>query len=378
MSGERNGEKRPRLGSGFLTLVLCAVLISMFVTAGCDGPKSGSATVRKLRIGLMIRPQGLNDQGFNDQAHDGLKAAEKKYGIEPIIIEPAAMQDPEAALRFFATQPFDAIIAVGVEFQEVVRKVSAGYPHLKFFVLDSDLNEGNIKGISFREHEGSFLCGYLASRFSKTRKIGFIGGHHIPVIDRFRLGFRAGAAYAATDTQVVERFVARDFSGFNMPEKAKKMALELYGQGCDVIYHAAGASGLGVIAAAAETHNNVIGADRNQDTMAPGLVLTSMLKRVDLVVEDIVKNIVQPDADRKEGKRSYGISDGAIALTDFQFSSRQLGETLVNEIGELSSQIAAGKLNTDPGTGTSPVFEDAFPEIASDTPESDTASRTGN
>jgi len=378
MSREGNGEKRPRIGSGFLTLVLCAALIALVLTAGCEGPKASPLPARKLRIGLMITPQGLNDQGFNDQAHDGIRAAEKKYGIEPVIIEPATMKDPEASLRFFAAQPFDAIIVVGMAFQNAIQKISAEHPHLKFFAVDSDVDEGNIKGIAFREYEGSFLCGYLAARFSKNHKIGFIGGHNIAVIDRFRRGYHAGAAFAASETQVIERFVARDFSGFNKPETAKNIALDMYAQGCDVIYHAAGASGLGVISAAIETHKNVIGVDRNQDSMAPGLVLTSMLKRVDLVVEDIVKNITQPDAGQKGVKRTYGISDGAIALTEFQFSSQILGETLVNELGDLSRQITAGRLDTDPGTEAYPLPDGALPEIASPTPAGDVASRAEN
>lgn len=376
MSGERIGEKRPRIGPGLLTLAVCAVLASLVLATGCGEQKP--ATSKKVRIGLMITPQGLNDQGFNDQAHDGIKAAERKYGIEPVIIEPATMKDPEASLRFFAAQPFDAIIVVGMAFQKAIRKVSAEHPQLKFFAVDSDVDEGNIRGVAFREHEGSFLCGYLAAKFSKTRKIGFVGGYNISVIDRFRRGFHAGAAFAASDTQVVDRFVARDFSGFNNPDAAKKIALNMYNEGCDVIYHAAGASGLGVIAAAVEARKNVIGVDRNQDGMAPGLVLTSMMKRVDLVVEDLVKNIVSPDGEKKEVKRSYGIAEGAISLTDFQFSSQQLGETLVNELGELSRQIVAGKLETDPGEETYPLAENALPDIASSVPEIGVASPAGN
>lgn len=376
MSGTRIGEKRPRIGSGLLAALFLATLLAVLATAGCEAPKAAQTPVKPLRIGLMITPQGLNDQGFNDQAYEGIKAAQKKYGIESVIIEPATMKDPEASLRFFAAQPFDAIIVVGMAFQRAIQKISAEHPELKFFAVDSDYDEGNIHGIAFREHEGSFLCGVIAARFSKTHKIGFIGGHDIPVIDRFRRGFRAGAAYAASGTVVIERFVARDFSGFNRPEVAKAIALEMYGQGCDVIYHAAGASGLGVISAAIETRNNVIGVDRNQDGMAPGLVLTSMLKRVDLVVEDIVKNISRPDADLKDIRRTYGIADGAIGLTEFQFSSQQLGEALVNEIGELTRQIVAGTLKTDPGTGTYPLSPDALPPIAS--PSSGVATGTGN
>lgn len=376
MSGEGIGEKRPRIGPGLLILALWAVLASLVLTTGCGERKP--ATMKKVRIGLMITSQGLNDQGFNDQAHDGIKAAEKKYGIEPVIIEPATMKDPEASLRFFAAQPFDAIIVVGMAFQNAIRKVAVEHPQLKFFAVDSDVDEGSIKGVAFREYEGSFLCGYLAAKFSKTRRIGFVGGHNISVIDRFRRGFHAGAAFAASDTQVIDRFVARDFSGFNKPDAAKKIALNMYNGGCDVIYHAAGASGLGVIAAAVEARKNVIGVDRNQDGMAPGLVLTSMMKRVDLVVEDLVKDIVSPDAENKDVKRSYGIAEGAISLTDFQFSSQQLGETLVNELGELTRQIVAGKLETDPGPEAYPLAEEALPDIASSSPEVGVASPAGN
>jgi basic membrane protein A len=161
MSGTRIGEKRPRIGSGLLAALFLATLLAVLATAGCEAPKAAQTPVKPLRIGLMITPQGLNDQGFNDQAYEGIKAAQKKYGIESVIIEPATMKDPEASLRFFAAQPFDAIIVVGMAFQRAIQKISAEHPELKFFAVDSDYDEGNIHGIVFREHEGSFLCGVI-------------------------------------------------------------------------------------------------------------------------------------------------------------------------------------------------------------------------
>lgn len=298
-----------------------------------------------MRIGLMITPRGLNDKGFNDYAYDGLKEAEKKYNIEGIVIEPANMADHEASLRFFAGQKFDAIIAVGTAFSETIHKISQEHPDLTFFVIDSDINEGNIKGIEFRDDEGAYLCGYLAAKMSKTGKIGFIGGVKIPVIERFAFGYRAGAIAAGSSTEIVEQYVAEDFSGFNKPEQASEFALDMYRSGCDVIFPAAGASGLGVISAAVQARGYVIGVDMNQDSLAPGLVLSSMLKRVDLVVEDIVATLGAGNSPASV-KRSYGLVDNAIGLTDFQLSYKVVGEDLIAELAGIRKSIIDGKIKT--------------------------------
>jgi len=326
---------------GFIVIVLCfCCLIN-----GCGEQTNPKLSDKKLRIGLMITPRGLNDQGFNDLAFSGIQSAERKYGIESVLIEPATMADPEASLRFFAAQKFDAIIAVGVAFLNDIRTIAKEHPDLNFFVIDASIDEGNIKGITFREDEGSFLCGYLGAKMSRTGKIGFVGGLKIEVIMRFLNGFKQGALFAASGSEVIEKFIADDFSGFNKPDLANTIATELYKDGCDVIYHAAGASGLGVIAAALKAKKFVIGVDMNQDSMAPGLVLTSMLKRVDFVVEDIVKTISE-NKNYQSVQRSYGISDGAINITDFQFTAQLIGDELIGKLNNLKKDIVSGKLHT--------------------------------
>lgn len=331
--------KKSVFGTGILILAL------FILSLGCCNQEAKHQPGPGKRIGLMITPRGLNDKGFNDYAHDGLKQAEKKFNIEGVVIEPSTMQDHEASLRFFAAQKFDAIIVVGVGFNDAIRKVSAEHPHLQFFVIDSEINEGNIRGIYFREDEGAFLCGYLAARMSKTGKIGFIGGVKIPVIERFAIGYRNGALMAASSTEIVEQYVAEDFSGFNKPEHASDMALDLYRTGCDVIFPAAGASGLGVISAAVKSRGHVIGVDMNQDSLAPGLVLTSMLKRVDLVVESIIANICA-GKNPANIKRSYGLADDVIGLTDFQLSFKVVGEDLISQLGKIRKEIIDGKIKT--------------------------------
>ncbi|NLF95197.1 MAG: BMP family ABC transporter substrate-binding protein [Candidatus Riflebacteria bacterium] len=339
MSGKSTFLKKSILGTGFL---IAALLI---MTSGCCNQAPKDDLTSSKRIGLMITPRGLNDKGFNDYAYDGLKQAEKKFNIEGVVIEPSTTQDHEASLRFFAGQKFDAIIVVGVGFNDAIRKVATEHPELQFFVIDSEIDEGNIRGVYFREDEGAYLCGYLAARMSKTGKIGFIGGVKIPVIERFANGYRNGALAAVNSTEVVEQFVAEDYSGFNNPEKASEMALDMYRTGCDVIFPAAGASGLGVISAAVKARGQVIGVDMNQDSLAPGLVLTSMLKRVDLVVENIIKNICE-GKNPAAIKRSYGISDGVIGLTDFQLSSKVVGDDLISELATVRKAIIDGTIKT--------------------------------
>lgn len=348
---ERETPTRRGFRSRFLLGILFLAGLSMLVMPGCGGDSSGPAERKSLRIGLMITPQGLQDQGFNDQAHAGLKLAEQKHKVDAVVIEPATMSDPEASLRFFTAQSFDAIIAVGGAFTRAIRSIAKEKPELPFYVIDVDFDEKNIQGIVFREQEGSFLCGFLASRMSKTGKVGFIGGVKIPVMERFAAGFLQGAKHARADVEVSLNYIATDFSGFNKPDQANILARELYGQGHDVLFPAAGASGLGVIAAAVKLRKFVIGVDQNQDSLAPGLVLTSMLKRVDLVVEDVIRSLSEGKGSAAV-KRSYGMADGAIGLTDFQFSSQVLGDDLIKELRELQQAIISGSLQVE---GTLPA-----------------------
>lgn len=345
----REREKNRKIGFVLGCLILGVVIFTGI--SGCSDTPQPKPKAKKLRIGLMITPKGLNDKGFNDLAYSGLKSAASRYGVETVIIEPSTMKDPETSLRFFAEQTFDSIIAVGVAFSGAIKNISKEHPQLKFFVIDSSIEEGNIRGVSFREDEGSYLCGFLAGTLSKSHKVGFVGGVRNEVILRFYEGFRNGVQSVGSDVVVIEKYIAEDFSGFNRAELGKEIALDLYKNGCDVIYHAAGASGLGVISAAVEAKKFVIGVDMDQDSLAPGLVLTSMLKKVDRVVEDLVKNLVE-GKDAGDVKRSYGINDGAIDLTDFQFSNQIVGLDTIKKIGELKKGIAEGKLITRVASST--------------------------
>lgn len=318
---------------------------------GSAGAKTGTqaASARKKQveeakeIALMISPQGLNDRSFNDSAYRGLKKAEERFNIKTTIIEPSTWQDPEQSLRFFAKQRFDIIIVVGLGFMDAVNHIAKENPQLQFCIIDSDVSEGNVRGVAFREEEGAFLCGYLGGKATKTNKLAFVGGVNIPVIERFKSGFETGLRLANPEAELAVEYIAEDFSGFNNVEAAANIANQLYEDGCDIIFPAAGASVQGIMASAKGHKKYVFGVDNNQDALAPGLVLTSLLKRVDRVVESIVETVCQETTESI--KSSYGLADGALGLTDFEFTRELLGEQLIAELETLKIQIINGEIS---------------------------------
>ncbi len=297
-------------------------------------------------IGFMISPKGLDDKGFNEIAHRGLQEAEKIYNFETTLIEPSTLQDKEATLRFFASQKFDAIIALGDHSAEV-KIIAAEHPETEFYVIDSDIIDGNMKGIAFRDGEGSFLCGYLAAKLTKSNKVGFIGGTPCKVMDRFETGYRNGVKYANPEAEVIVEYIAKtpyDFSGFSNDNEGTKIADKMYKSGVDVIFPACGSSALGVIDAAETNQKFVFGVDDNQDFLLPKYVITSMIKRVDKVIIYIAENVCQGNA--KPLKKSYGIAEDALGLTAFEYSKgKTVPVELISEIEEIKEKIKNGKIN---------------------------------
>ena len=301
---------------------------------------------KKKTIGFMISPKGLDDKGFNEIAHRGLEEAEKIYDFETTLIEPSTLQDKEATLRFFASQKFDAIIALGDHSAEV-KKIAVEHPETEFYVIDSDIVDGNMKGIAFRDGEGAFLCGYLAAKLTKSQKVGFIGGTPCKVMDRFETGYRNGVKYANSEAEVVVEYIAKtpyDFSGFSNDNDGNKIGDKMYKEGVDVIFPACGSSALGVIDAAETNQKFVFGVDDNQDFLLPKYVVTSMIKRVDKVIIYIAENVCNSNA--KNLKTSYGIAEDALGLTAFEYSKgKTVSVELISEIEGIKEKIKNGKIN---------------------------------
>jgi len=271
--------------------IFFSMLVVFLAGWGCSTriPSDGASDV--MTVGMVFDVGGRGDKSFNDAAYQGLELSRDSLGVEILYIEPSGEgADREAALRQLAADPdVGLIFGVGLLFSEDIAAIAEEFPDKKFACIDylSQPDEqipANLSGIVFQDKEGSFLAGAIAGLETETGLIGFIGGMESSIIRRFQEGFAEGAKMVNPDVTVISGYIGMTGSAFTNPAKGKELALGQYAKGADIIYQAAGASGLGVVEAARDTDNLVIGTDRNQEDLAPGYVLTSVTKAIDRAV----------------------------------------------------------------------------------------------
>ena len=337
--------------------ILLVLTLSLLFLVSCgkkteEAPKDGAAETKTettapagdMKVAIVYSTGGLGDDSFNDAAKRGLEEAKAKLGITYDEYEP---KDPSAEaenqLRTYAESgQYNLIIATGFSMKDALLNVAKEFPDQKFAIIDERIEgQPNVASLSFKEHEGSFLAGALAAMMSKSNVIGYVGGAESPLIQKFEVGYVQGAKYVKPDIKVLVVYVGGT-NAFNDPTSAKARAEALISQGADVIYHAAGASGKGVFQAAKEKGVYAIGVDSNQDGLAEGVILTSMLKRVDTAVF----NIINETKDGKfEGKiYEYGMKEGGVGLTDFKFTKEKIGEENIKKLEEIQKKIADGEI----------------------------------
>ena len=224
---------------------------------------------------------GKFDKSFNEGVYTGAERFRTETGTAYRDFEPKNDAQREQALRRFARDGFSPIVAVGFSQQSAVEKVATEFPQTKFAIIDSVIEKPNVESITFQEHEGSYLVGLLAAMASKTGKVGFIGGMDIPLIRKFACGYAQGAKSVKPDAEIIVNMTGTTGAAWNDPVKGGELAKSQIERGADVIYHAAGGTGIGVLRAAADAGKLGIGVDSNQNMLHPGKVLTSRLKRVD-------------------------------------------------------------------------------------------------
>ena len=262
-----------------------------------------------LNVGIVLDVGGRGDKSFNDGAYAGADSAARILGPAIRFIEPGEGSDREAGLRLLAAEKMDLVIGVGFIFSDDITKLAKEYPNTPFACVDYALavdDKGNVlppppnvAALKFREEEGSFLVGALAALVGKSKKVGFVGGMDIPLIHKFEAGYRAGVKQVCPDCEVIAQYAGVTPDAFKNPGKGKELALAQIAKGADVIFTAAGNSGLGafdaVEAAGTDARGRathfVIGVDSNQDMIKPGFVLTSMVKRVHNAVYQIVSDV---------------------------------------------------------------------------------------
>jgi len=324
--------------------MLAGCLLSLAALAGGCGPASDQkAAGGPLRVGMVFDIGGKGDRSFNDSAYRGLMRAEEEFGIAAVEFEPGQDSDREQGLRKLAERGFDLIIGVGFLFTEAIRSVAADYPNVHFALVDGQVDGlANVASLVFREEEGSFLVGALAAMNSKSGIIGFVGGMEVSLIKRFEAGYRAGAQAVRPEIQVLVNYAGVTPSAFADPVKGKELALSQMGRGADVVFHASGTTGNGVIEAAREKGRLAIGVDSNQDYMAPGFVLTSMEKRVDNAVFETIRALRAGSF--SGGIHEFGLATGGVGYTLDEHNAGLIGPGQKATADSLAAEIIAGRI----------------------------------
>ncbi|MFH1502053.1 MAG: BMP family ABC transporter substrate-binding protein [Candidatus Eisenbacteria bacterium] len=327
-------------------VTIACLLFALLAAFGCssDGPAEQEG---RFRVGMVFDVGGKGDKSFNDSAYRGMLLAADEFGVEFTEFEPGQDADREVGLRKLAQAGYDVIIGVGFLFSDSIKKVAADYPEARFACVDYDVRPGevlpqNLAGLRFREEEGSFLVGVLAAMHTKTGRIGFIGGMDIPLIHKFEAGYVAGARHVNPAVSVTVAYAGTTPQAFADPAKGKELALLQYGRGVDVIYHASGSTGNGVIEAARETQKFAIGVDSNQNYMAPGHVLTSMVKRVDNAVYAIIKDSYEGTFEG--GITEFGLAEDGVGYAVDKHNDALVTDEMVRSVEEARSAIIAGEI----------------------------------
>ncbi len=305
---------------------------------------------KRLRAGVVFDVGGRGDKSFNDSAWRGLDRAVRELGVDAEYIEPGEGSDRESGIRLLAAKGFDLIIGVGFIFSDDLYNIAREYPKTHFACIDYAKFDAhgfvvpppNMVALKFREEEGSFLVGALAALVSKTHAVGFVGGMDIPLIHKFEAGYRAGARYIHPDEPVMVGYAGVTGDAFKNPAKGKELALAEYAAGADIVFHAAGTTGLGVFEAARETGRFAIGVDADQWDEAPGRVLTSMTKVVDTAVFETVRRA--QEGKWKGGVLQLGLAEGGVDYVYDEHNRALIGEAVRARVEQIRRDIIAKKI----------------------------------
>ncbi len=295
--------------------------------------------------GIVFDVGGIDDKSFNESAHKGLMKAKADLGIEVEYYQPSQPADRKTGMRRLCGKKASVIVGVGFIFTDEIVAAARDFPDLKFACVDmipvADPPK-NLCGLNFREEQGAFLVGAIAGLCTKSKKVGFVGGMNVPLIHKFEAGFRAGVKHVAADVEVLVNYAGETPKAFEDPETGKSMALGQYKSGADIIFHASGKTGIGVFQAAKETGKLAIGVDADQHREAPGHVLTSMIKRVDVAVFDTIK--AAKDGTFQGGTRVFGLKEEGVGFVYDDNNKKLIPEEVYKKAMDLRQQIIDGKI----------------------------------
>ena len=289
---------------------------------------------------LIFDLGGKFDKSFNEAAFNGAQRWAEENGAEFREIELTSEAQREQALRRFAESGANPVVMTGFAFGSVLGEVAPDYPDTKFAIIDMVVDEPNVKSVVFNEHEGSFLVGMMAGLKTETNTVGFIGGMDIPLIRKFACGYAQGVKAANPDASIVANMTGTTPAAWNDPVKGGELTRAQISQGADIVYAAAGGTGVGVLQTAADEGILSIGVDSNQNYLHPGQVLTSMLKRVDVAVYEAMTE----GENLETGINVLGLAQEGVGFAMDEFNADLVSEDMLAEVEAASAQIISGQL----------------------------------
>lgn len=311
-------------------------------SGGDAAATSGSASGASYKIEMVTDTGGVNDQSFNQSAWEGLQKLQSDNGWDVSYMESKQESDYATNLDKAVDDGSNLIWGIGFAMAEAVGNCAKSNPDVQFAIIDNANPTGaaNITGVQFRAQEPSFMVGYIAARFSKTGKVGFVGGISSDVIDQFEFGYKAGVQYANSEKGLNVEVQSQYAESFSDSAKGKSIAQKMFSDGCDVVFHAAGGVGTGVIQAAKDAGKYAIGVDRDQAYLAPDNVITSALKRVNTAVIDVS---TQLQGGKIEGGTnvSLGATEDCVGIPE---EHSIMGDEIYNDAIALEDKIKSGKI----------------------------------
>jgi basic membrane protein A len=317
-------------------------MIKLAVAATVAALSVSTLTAGDLKPAVVFDLGGKFDKSFNEGVYNGLEKFKKDTGISYRGFEVTNATQREQAIRKMAKKGSDPVLGIGFAQGPAIEKVAGEFPDTKFGIIDMVVNKPNVQSIVFKEQEGSFLVGLLATMASKTGKVGFIGGMDIPLIRRFACGYEQGAKYANPKIEVIQNMTGSTPSAWNDPSRGGELSKGQFDRGVDVIFAAAGGTGVGVYQAAKDAGKLAIGVDSNQNYMQPGTMLTSMVKRVDVAAYNLFDDA--RNGKFKGGIQALGLAEGGVDWALDKYNEALITPEMKKAVNAAKADIIAGKI----------------------------------
>ncbi len=333
-----------------MSQIFVAICTMALAAAGCHPASYAADDKSKVHVGIVFDIGGKDDRSFNAAAWEGVKRAARDFPIVLRDVEPGDPTSIEPAMRAFAERGYDLIIGVGFSQTPIIETVAKDYPNISFVIVDGVSQLPNVASLIFNEHEGAYLVGMIAAMTSKTGTLGFLGGMDIPLIHKFEVGYEEGAHAVNPEVNVVPNYIGVTDTAWNDPVKGKELARTQIERGADIIFAAAGNSGLGAFDAVEQYGKDdqgraqklVIGVDSNQNWVKPGFVLTSMVKRVDNAVYQIVKDRVANQF--AGGIHVYGLENEGIGYAVDEYNKDLIPPATIRAVDQARKKIIDGQI----------------------------------